>query len=90
MNNHVDRFAKALKEFDEKAEAHRKKCERKIDDEYTVFIRKVEDIVDEMDEDGLHEFLNTDDKRISDYDKKAMAAAYGIRHGYDGMIFINI
>jgi hypothetical protein len=89
MNN-IDRFANALKEFDEKAEAHRKKCERKIDDEYTVFIRKVEDIVDEMDEDSLHEFLTSDDKRISDYDKKAMAAAYGIRHGYDGMIIINV
>lgn len=90
MNNHVDRFAEALKEFDEKAEAHRKKCERKIDDEYTVFIRKVEDIVDEMDEDSLREFLTTDDERISDYNKKAMAAAYGIRHGYDGMLIINV
>lgn len=89
MNN-IDRFANALKEFDKKAEAHRKKCERKIDDEYTVFIRKVEDIVEDMDEDDLREFISTDDKRISDYDKKAMAAVYGIQHGYDGMIIINI
>lgn len=88
MNN-VDRFAEALKEFDEKAEAHRKKCERKIDDEYTAFIRKVEDIVDEMDDDDMYEFLNTDDERISDKDKKVMAAAYGIRHGYDGVFIIN-
>lgn len=90
MTNSVDRFAEALKEFNDKADAHRKKCERKIEDEYTVFVRKVEDIVDEMDESDLHEFLNTDDERVRPYDKKAMAAAYGIRHGYDGMVFINV